>query len=214
MSRFFQKYGRYLLYLPIAVGMAAVGFLVGERRAAQTRPGRLPDEVARSHPRVIPPPEPVPAGEEFREPEPAEEPEARPHRVRPLAWGAFAVLLIPFLIAAVAIGLSSRSHLNTYAVQTVPGGDPGRGRQAIVAFGCGSCHTIAGVPGANGKVGPTLDASLAQHSFIAGRLPNNPTDLISWIMNPQAVSPGTDMPDMGVPVLTARDIAAYLYSLK
>jgi hypothetical protein len=33
-------------------------------------------------------------------------------------------------------------------------------------------------------------------------------------MDPQAVEPGTAMPDTGVPERTARDIAQYLYTLR
>ncbi len=213
MRQFLRRYGRYLLYLPVAAAMAAIGFLVGERRVSLTRPARLPDEVALEHPRIAPAPARV-ATMPAPEPVPAPEPEVRPHTVRKLSWGGIVVLLIPFIIAIVAIAANSRAHLNTLPAQQVPGGDPGRGKQAVVAFGCGSCHTIAGVPGANGKVGPTIDASLAQRSFIAGKLPNTPDNLIRWIMDPQGVTPGTDMPNMGVPEATARDIAAYFYSLR
>ena len=48
---------------------------------------------------------------------------------------------------------------------------------------------------------------------IAGKLPNTPPDLVRWIMHPQAIEPGTDMPDLGVPLRGARDIAAYLLTL-
>ena len=36
------------------------------------------------------------------------------------------------------------------------GGDPTRGRSAISRYGCSTCHTIPGVSGANGLVGPPL----------------------------------------------------------
>jgi cytochrome c2 len=94
--------------------------------------------------------------------------------------------------------------------RTVPGGDPTRGEQAIVHYGCGACHAIPGVPGANGKVGPSL-GDLTQRQLIAGRLPNTAADLEHWIEDPQGVSPGTAMPYMGVTDNDAADIAAYLY---
>ncbi len=92
----------------------------------------------------------------------------------------------------------------------VAGGDAGRGRVKIAAYGCGSCHSIGGVPGANSNVGPPLDA-FAERSYIAGALPNTPESLVRWIMDPQAIEPGTAMPDLGVVEADARDIAAYLY---
>lgn len=97
-------------------------------------------------------------------------------------------------------------------VQQVPGGNAAQGRQAIVAYGCGSCHTIAGVPGANGQVGPPL-TGVGGRAYIAGMLPNTPENLITWIQNPQAVVPGNAMPNLGVSEGDARDIAAYLATL-
>jgi cytochrome c1 len=93
----------------------------------------------------------------------------------------------------------------------VPGGNPARGQQLIRTYGCGSCHTIAGVPGADGLVGPPL-TGFGERSYIAGQLPNTGPNLQRWIRNPQAVEPGTAMPDLGVTARDARDIAAYLFS--
>ena len=91
--------------------------------------------------------------------------------------------------------------------------DPERGRTAIRKYGCGSCHDIPGVGGAVGMVGPPL-GTIAQRVFIAGVLPNEPDNMIRWIENPQAIDPKTAMPYMGVTPRDARDIAAYLYTLR
>lgn len=96
---------------------------------------------------------------------------------------------------------------------TVPGGEPERGQRALRAYGCGACHMVPGVPGADGLVGPPL-IKWAHRSYIAGQLPNTPANLVRWIRDPQAVEPGTAMPDLGVTEDDARDIAAYLYTLK
>jgi cytochrome c len=124
------------------------------------------------------------------------------------------VLLILFLIPAVAILLTSTRHLPVQGPQLIAGGNVQAGKDAIASYGCGSCHTIAGVPGAIGRVGPVLDSRLTQQSFIAGRLPNNLQNLATWIQQPQEVDPGVDMPDLGISGQTARDIAAYLESLR
>jgi cytochrome c len=84
------------------------------------------------------------------------------------------------------------------------------GRRLIASYGCGSCHSIPGVPGANSMAGPPLKC-FYQRSYIAGHLPNTRDNLILWIRNPQQVEPGTAMPDMGVTEAEAADIAAYLY---
>ena len=93
----------------------------------------------------------------------------------------------------------------------VPGGDADRGRAAIERYGCAACHMIPDVPGPQGGVGPDL-ANFAERRYIAGDEPNAPAELERWIQDPQAVEPGTIMPDLGVSAPEARDIAAYLYA--
>jgi cytochrome c1 len=95
----------------------------------------------------------------------------------------------------------------------VPGGDAARGRALIHAHGCGACHFVPGVPGARGRVAPTL-AGFAGRTYIAGGLvPNTPERLVAWIHDPQALKPGTAMPAVGVGPAEAADMAAYLYTL-
>ena len=91
--------------------------------------------------------------------------------------------------------------------------DPARGARAIRTYGCGSCHSIPGVRGADGMVGPPLTA-WSQRTVIAGYVPNTPEQLVHWIVMPQSVAPGNAMPNLGVTDGDARDIAAYLYSLR
>ena len=97
--------------------------------------------------------------------------------------------------------------------QRVRGGDAKRGKGQIVAYGCGSCHVIPGVSGANGMVGPPLTA-WSQRRIIAGEVTNTPDNLVYWITVPQSIEPGVAMPNLGVSDGQARDIAAYLYTLK
>jgi cytochrome c len=95
----------------------------------------------------------------------------------------------------------------------VAGGDPVKGRAEIVAYGCGSCHTIPGIREAHGLAGPSL-AQFARRTYIAGEVPNRANDLVRWISSPRSIEPGTAMPDLGVNAAEARDIAAYLYTLR
>lgn len=92
------------------------------------------------------------------------------------------------------------------------GGNPDRGKQIIRSTGCGSCHDIPGIREADGRVAPPL-TFFAERTFIAGRLPNTPRNLIRWIRDPQSVEPGTAMPTLGLDEAQARDVAAYLYTL-
>ena len=95
----------------------------------------------------------------------------------------------------------------------LPPGDPGQGAMLLSAHGCGSCHSIPGVTGAGGTIGPPLDA-YGSRAFIAGKLPNQFHNLTRWIRTPQAIEPGTAMPNLPVNEAEARAMAAYLYTLR
>lgn len=114
-------------------------------------------------------------------------------------------------LVVVALVLTATGCGATATRIVVPGGDPGRGEQLVGSFGCGSCHTIAGIKGADGEIGPPL-VDFADRRLIAGRIPNTLPNLLRWLENPQAVEPGTVMPDLGIEAPQARDLAAYLYA--
>lgn len=96
----------------------------------------------------------------------------------------------------------------------VPGSaEEARGRELLARHHCGSCHTIPGVTAAQGHVAVTLE-SFGRRSYIAGRLPNTDENLARWLVDPAALVPGTQMPAMGVSAADARDMAAYLRSLR
>jgi cytochrome c len=91
--------------------------------------------------------------------------------------------------------------------------DAARGQALMARYHCGSCHIIPGVPGARGHTAVTLQA-FGRRSYIAGRVANTPETLVRWIRQPQALVPGTLMPDLGVSAADAGDIAAYLGTLR
>jgi mono/diheme cytochrome c family protein len=84
-----------------------------------------------------------------------------------------------------------------------------RGKRALEQYACATCHVIPGVTGATVPVGPSL-RDLASRSYLAGVLPNTSDNLVRWVREPQAVKPGTAMPDLGVSERDARDMAAFL----
>lgn len=120
-------------------------------------------------------------------------------------------LVIPALVAFSLLGCQGGRTEGDQVV--VMGGNAERGEDAIGRIGCGACHTIPGIREARGTVGPPL-TGWARRSYIAGTLPNAPDNLIKWITEPHSVEPGTAMPHLGVTDQQARDIAAYLYTLK
>jgi len=117
------------------------------------------------------------------------------------------------LLAATVATACRDSRYHDEAVANMVGGNPDRGPDLIRSYGCGTCHTVAGVTGANGLVGPPL-SGIAERAYIAGVLPNAPDNLVRWIENPKAVDSLTAMPVVGVTPADARDIAAYLYTLR
>src|SRR6185295_813265 len=88
------------------------------------------------------------------------------------------------------------------------------GVKAILQRGCGSCHTIQGIPGASGTIGPNL-AGIGQKNPIAGgAVPNTgPADLQAWILDPPSLKPGTAMPKLGLAPDEAAAIVSYLETL-
>jgi cytochrome c oxidase assembly factor CtaG/cytochrome c2 len=114
-----------------------------------------------------------------------------------------AVPLLALMLSGCANDAQDRAH--DIAVR--------RGAQLISKYGCGSCHTIPGINGADGLVGPPL-THWSRRTYIAGVLPNDPDNLQFWIQHPQQVVPGVDMPDMGIRQQEARDIAIYLDTIR
>lgn len=97
--------------------------------------------------------------------------------------------------------------------QSTTAGNPANGRRLLYSYACGSCHVIPGVGEAAGTVGPPL-RGFGSRSYIAGVLQNTPENLLRWITQPQEVQPGNAMPDLGVTQEQARDMGAYLYTLR
>jgi cytochrome c2 len=89
-------------------------------------------------------------------------------------------------------------------------GDAGKAAPIFRKYGCSGCHTIPGIPGADGQVGGSL-ADLSKRVYIGGVLTNTPDHLVSWIVSPEQFSPRTAMPATGISNAEARDLAAYLY---
>lgn len=130
----------------------------------------------------------------------------RPRLIPPAGARAAAALLLG------AIAACYRANTKADAA-ALAHGNPDRGAALIQQYGCGSCHTIPGIAGANALVGPPL-AGIASRAYIAGVLTNQPRNLIRWIEDPPGVDSLTAMPNLHVGSQDAHDIAAYLYTLR
>lgn len=129
------------------------------------------------------------------------------------ALSRFAMKRLPALVVAAVLLLAACDAGPRKLALAVPGGDPTTGRVLITRYGCDACHTIPGIRTARGMVGPPL-AGIAGRTFIAGTLDNTPENMVRWIRDPWAVDSATAMPNLGVTEQQARDIAAYLYTLR
>lgn len=118
----------------------------------------------------------------------------------------FAQLMAVVLLAGCGASVDSRDGI-------VAGGDAGRGRAALERHDCGVCHVIPGVRGAPGRVGPSLK-DFAHRPNLAGKFATGGENLVRWIIDPPAMAPHTAMPAVGVPEPDARDMAAYLLTLR
>jgi cytochrome c1 len=123
-----------------------------------------------------------------------------------------AALVFAALAFAVTLpGCTGGKTVRGYTIET--GGDPANGAALINQYRCGACHFIPGIHDARGLVAPPL-MYFAERTFIAGEVPNTPENLVHWIKSPQSIEPGTAMPTLGLSDQQARDVAAYLYTLR
>jgi cytochrome c1 len=117
------------------------------------------------------------------------------------------------LLAACSCDRLSNQGSYAEASRITGGGNASNGKELIRRYGCQGCHTIPGIRDAKGLVGPSLE-HLSQRVYLAGELPNTAANLQLWIQHPHSIHPKTAMPEMGVSDQDARDISAYLYTLK
>ena len=127
-----------------------------------------------------------------------------------------AEVAVSLVLAALLIAGVGTYHIRTdrqrgEVAAAMTGGDPALAPPIFRRFGCSGCHTIPGIPGADGKVGGPL-AGLRERVYIAGVLNNTPENLVQWIVSPQRFSPKSAMPVTGISQEEARHLAAYLYA--
>jgi cytochrome c1 len=129
------------------------------------------------------------------------------------------VVVNPSFASGKASGSPNQLGAAAAAAGAAPVVDPGspaaEGQMIIASEPCVGCHTIPGIPGANGTVGPNLAGVASRTKIAGGAVANNgPDDLKKWILNPPADKPGTLMPNLGLTDDQATKIVAYLELLK
>lgn len=125
---------------------------------------------------------------------------------------AAGLLAIGFLVASSLGWTVLRDTMQRRAVAVaLTGAQPDIAPALLRRYGCTGCHTIRGIPGADGKVAAPL-SDLRARVYIGGVLPNTAENLIAWIADPPRYSPRTAMPVTGISEDEARIVASFLYA--
>ncbi len=92
------------------------------------------------------------------------------------------------------------------------------GARLFQSFSCQGCHYIQGVTGKSTR--PTVDYApdlthMGSRSIIGGGVvPNTPYFMEQWLLDPDKIKPGVHMPNFQLSTPQARDLTAYLESLR
>lgn len=87
------------------------------------------------------------------------------------------------------------------------------GAQLYARLGCPVCHAVSRFTSA-GKIGPDLTHFGSRRLIAGGVLTNTPAHLTRWLNNPDAVKPGTRMPNYPLTSGEVADLTRYLEGLK
>lgn len=88
-----------------------------------------------------------------------------------------------------------------------------RGQEVFLAGRCVLCHRIQGTP-AGSRAGPDLTHLASRRTLAAGTLPNTRGNLAGWILDPQRVKPGANMPPNALAPADLDALLAYLETLR
>jgi cytochrome c oxidase subunit II len=91
--------------------------------------------------------------------------------------------------------------------------EPAKGRQFVTSHACAACHTIRGTSAA-GTLGPDLTHVASRQTIAAGVLPTTRGSLAAWIVDPQTIKPGNNMPMVPMSPDDVTSVSAYLATLK
>ncbi len=91
--------------------------------------------------------------------------------------------------------------------------DVEKGKKVFLRGSCVMCHTVRGTVSLS-RVGPDLTHFASRTRIAAGTLPNTRGNLAGWILNPQNLKPGTQMPATQLEGQELHALLTFLESLK
>jgi len=121
-------------------------------------------------------------------------------------------------MSLVVIAESNEKYEAWKTAQQSPANEPATAQQAhgralFLSLPCVNCHAIAGVD-AYATIGPDLTHVASRPTLAAGELLNTKGNLAGWIVNAQAIKPGTLMPPNQIASNDLMDLLAYMESLR
>ncbi|HET9442047.1 MAG TPA: cytochrome c oxidase subunit II [Acidimicrobiales bacterium] len=92
------------------------------------------------------------------------------------------------------------------------------GSELFITRGCSGCHTVRGLEGAAGKIGPDLTHFASRKVFAGAIFETDDKNLRKWLRNPPAEKPmmpanGQGMPNLGLSEDDITSLIAYLETL-
>lgn len=115
-------------------------------------------------------------------------------------------------VTAYLVDISNQSlFLSGFPAGTYKGGVPSRGQELVGNIGCKGCHTIGDDTRMRAERGTSYDIA-PELTWLAGKV--NPDWLFDWLKNPRHYHPNTRMPSLRLTDGEARDVVAYLMTLK
>jgi cytochrome c len=120
------------------------------------------------------------------------------------------------LLLLLAVGCNRDKAAKSMATpaEAPPIGNAERGKALAAQYGCNVCHAVPGVEGPQGSLGPSLAGVASRPAISFGTVQNTPENLVKYIQNPASLNPQSSMPPIGLTDVDAKDIAAYLLTLK
>jgi cytochrome c oxidase subunit 2 len=91
--------------------------------------------------------------------------------------------------------------------------DAQRGHDVFLGSTCAMCHAVTGTT-ANAQRGPDLTHVAGRMTLAAGTVDNTPANLAAWIVDPQQIKPGANMPPHTLPPADLGALLAYLRTLQ
>jgi cytochrome c oxidase subunit 2 len=88
-----------------------------------------------------------------------------------------------------------------------------RGREVFLGGTCAMCHAIQGTS-ANARKAPDLTHLASRQTLAAGTVPNTIGHLAGWILDPQGIKPGVNMPANPMSSDDLHALLAYLQTLQ